>query len=171
MSRPVNGEGGTVDGFEAAITVTSEMFTDALPGLGLTVNYTSTDSKVKANPEDEDFITLPGLSDEVWNATLFYEIGGFSARVSQRYRSDFLGELQGFGAGREFRVVGEETLVDAQVSYEIQEGRYAGLTFYLQGNNLTDEPFVTFGSEDDERQVINYEEYGPTYLVGMSYKF
>jgi len=171
LNRPVNGEGGTVDGFEAAITVTSEMFTDALPGLGLTVNYTSTDSKVKANPEDEEFITLPGLSDEVWNATLFYEVGGFSARVSQRYRSDFLGELQGFGAGRSFQIVGEESLVDAQVSYELQEGRYAGLTFYLQGNNLTDEPFVTFGSEDDQRQVINFEEYGPTYLVGMSYKF
>jgi len=82
-----------------------------------------------------------------------------------------LGELQGFGAGRSFQIVGEESLVDAQVSYELQEGRYAGLTFYLQGKNLTDEPFVTFGSEDDQRQVINFEEYGPTYLVGMSYKF
>ncbi len=171
LNRPVNGEGGRVDGFEAAITITSELFTNALPGLGLTVNYTSTDSAVRADPDDDEFITLPGLSDEVWNATLFYEIGGFSARVSQRHRSDFLGEIQGFGAGREFRTVGEETILDAQVSYEIQEGRYAGLTFYLQGNNLTDEPFVTFNTQDDSRQVINFEEYGPTYLVGASYKF
>ena len=171
LNRPVNGEGGKVDGFEAALTITSEMFTDALPGLGLTINYTSTDSAVRADPTDEDFITLPGLSDEVWNATLFYEVGGFSARVSQRHRSDFLGEIQGFGAGREFRTVAEETIVDAQLSYEIQEGRYAGLTFYLQGNNLTDEPFVTFNTEDDSRQIVNFEEYGPTYLVGASYKF
>lgn len=171
LNRPVNGEGGKVDGFEAALTLTSEMFTDALPGLGLTINYTSTDSSVKADPSDEDTITLPGLSDEVWNATLFYEIGGFSARVSQRYRSDFLGEIQGFGAGREFRTVAEESIVDAQVSYEIQEGRYAGLTFYLQGNNLNDEPFVTYNSQDDSRQIVNYEKYGPTYLIGASYKF
>lgn len=171
LNRPVNGEGGKVDGFEAAITITSELFTDALPGLGLTLNYTSTDSAVRADPTDEEFITLPGLSDEVWNATLFYEVGGFSARVSQRHRSDFLGEIQGFGAGREFRTVAEETIVDAQLSYEIQEGRYAGLTFYLQGNNLTDEPFVTFNTQDDSRQVVNFEEYGPTYLVGASYKF
>ena len=96
---------------------------------------------------------------------------GFSARISQRYRSDFLGELQGFGAGREFRTVAEESIVDAQISYEIQEGRYAGLTFYLQGNNLNDEPFVTYNTQDDSRQIINYEEYGPTYLIGASYKF
>ncbi len=171
LNRPVNGEGGTVDGFEAALTITSEMFTDALPGLGLTLNYTSTDSSVKADPTDTQDITLPGLSDEVWNATLFYEIGGFSARVSQRYRSEFLGELQGFGAGREFRTIGEETIVDAQISYEIQEGNWAGLTFYLQGNNLNDEPFVSFNGEDDQRQIINFEQYGPTYLVGASFKF
>lgn len=171
LSRPVNGEGGTIDGFEAAITVTSEMFTDALPGLGLSLNYTSTDSSVKADPSDTTDITLPGLSDKVWNATLFYEIGGFSARISQRYRSDFLGELQGFGAGREFRTVAEESILDAQISYEIQEGSMAGLTFYLQGNNLSDEPFVTYNTEDDERQIINFEKYGPTYLIGASYKF
>ena len=171
LNRPVNGEGGSVDGFEVALTVTSEMFSDSFPGLGLTVNYTNTDSAVKADPSDTETITLPGLSEDVWNATLFYENGGFSARISQRYRSDFLGELQGFGAGREFRTVAEESIVDAQISYEIQEGRYAGLTFYLQGNNLNDEPFVTYNTQDDSRQIINYEEYGPTYLIGASYKF
>ena len=171
ISRPVNGEGGNIDGFEAAITLTGEIFSEALSGWGVTFNYTNTDSSVKADPADEEDITLPGLSDRVWNATLFYENGGFSARVSRRYRSEFLGELQGFGAGREFRIVDEEAIVDAQISYEIQEGNLAGLTFYLQGNNLTDEPFTTFNVEDDERQIINYEEYGPTYLIGASYKF
>lgn len=171
LNRPVNGQGGTVEGFEAALTVTSEMFADAFPGLGLTVNYTSTGSAVKADPNDAQTITLPGLSDKVWNATLFYEIGGFSARVSQRYRADFLGEIQGFGANREFRTVAEEAIIDAQISYEIQTGSMAGLTFYLQGNNLSDEPFVTYNSEDDPRQIINYEKYGPSYLLGASYKF
>ncbi|MEO0368799.1 MAG: TonB-dependent receptor [Pseudomonadota bacterium] len=172
VSRPVNGQGGTIEGFELALTLTGEMVSDSLSGWGVSFNYTNTDSEIKANPDDADFITLPGLSDDVWNATLFYENdAGFSARVSARYRSEFLGELQGFGAGREFRLVDEETIVDAQLSYEIQEGNYAGLTFYLQGNNLTDEPFTTFNSEDDFRQVINYEEYGPTYLIGASFKF
>ena len=41
----------------------------------------------------------------------------------------------------------------------------------LQGNNLSDEPFVTYNSEDDPRQIINYEKYGPSYLLGASYKF
>ncbi len=149
ISRPVNGQGGTIEGFELALTLTGELISDALAGWGVSFNYTNTDSKVKANPLDDDFVTLPGLSDNVWNATLFYENDtGFSARVSARHRSEFLGELQGFGAGREFRLVDEETIVDAQLSYEIQDGNYAGLTFYLQGNNLTDEPFTTLNNED-----------------------
>jgi iron complex outermembrane receptor protein len=36
--------------------------------------------------------------------------------------------------------------------------------------NLTDEEFVTFGNEDD-RQVIDYQRYGRTFLVGLSYTF
>ena len=38
--------------------------------------------------------------------------------------------------------VSAESLVDAQIGYEIQSGSLKGLSFSLSGTNLTDEPFV-----------------------------
>ena len=37
--------------------------------------------------------TLPGLSRDVGNLTLYYEKNGFSARIAERYRSSFRGEI------------------------------------------------------------------------------
>ena len=43
-------------------------------------------------------IDVPGLSKEILNSTLYFEKHGFSARVSNRYRGDFLGEVPLFDA-------------------------------------------------------------------------
>jgi iron complex outermembrane receptor protein len=40
---------------------------------------------------------------------------------------------------------------------------------YLQGYNLTDEPFTTL-SGNNALQVRDYQSYGKTYLLGFSYK-
>ena len=78
------------------------------------------------------------------NGTLYFEKWGFSARGSVRHRSSFIGEVSGFGANRTLRVRKAETIVDGQVGYEFQPGTLlSGLSIYLQGQNLTNEPFVT----------------------------
>ena len=41
---------------------------------------------------------IPGLSTKVINSTLYYEKYGFSARVSNRYRDEFVGEVPNFDA-------------------------------------------------------------------------
>ncbi|WP_295802185.1 TonB-dependent receptor, partial [uncultured Microbulbifer sp.] len=68
-------------------------------------------------------------------------------------------------------VVGEP-LVDAQIGYDFAEsgiGGLEGLSVFLQGQNLTDEPFTTL-SGDNSLQVRDYQSYGSTYLLGFSYK-
>ena len=40
----------------------------------------------------------------------------------------------------------------------------------FQVNNMTDEPFHTF-QNGDERQVIDYQTYGRTFLIGVNYKY
>ena len=133
-------------------------------------NSRNPDSKVKANPDDAA-IDLPGLSETVANLTLYYENNNFSARVNTRYRDDFLGEVSGFGGGRNLRLVKEETIVDAQIGWTFTGDNWTnGLTIYAQGFNLTDEPFVTF-NKGDARQVIDYQRYGKSYLVGATYHF
>ena len=44
------------------------------------------------------------------------------------------------------------------------------LTLFLQAYNLNNEPLVTY-SNNDPRQVTNYQKYGASYSTGVSYKF
>ena len=113
---------------------------------------------------------IPGLSKTVGNLTVYYEKNGFSFRISDRYRSKFLGEVTGFGNGRNYRMVKGESVVDSQIGYTFNDGPMEGLSVLAQVNNLTNEPFVTY-QNNDPRQVIDYQNYGRTYLVGLSYKF
>jgi iron complex outermembrane receptor protein len=114
---------------------------------------------------------LPGYSKWVANGTAFFEKGGFSARASVRYRSSFNGEVSGFAANRVFRRAKPETILDGQVGYEFQpESFLRGLSVYLQGLNLTDEPFITTNPGED-LQVIDYQRFGRRFMLGATYKF
>jgi len=87
---------------------------------------------------------LPGYSKWVANGTLYFEKWGFNARASLRYRSGFQGEVSGFAQNNVFRQAKSETILDAQVGYDFQpSSTLSGLSIYLQGLNLTNEPFVT----------------------------
>jgi iron complex outermembrane receptor protein len=115
---------------------------------------------------------LPGLSDKVTTATLYYEgKSGFGARVSARYRSDYRGDIATFGPrGEVFRNLQAETNIDAQISYAFNRGSLKGLTLIAQGYNLNNEPLrATQGT--DTRLVQDYQKYGASYSVGASYKF
>ena len=165
---PQNGEGGTIDGWEVAATLSGEMLTPWLEGFGVTGNYSRTNSEIEPNGPGSGG-SLPGLSETVWNFTAYFERWGFSARVNWRYRDGYVGEVSGFGGQRTGSDIAEETIVDAQLSYEIQNGPLMGLTFLLQGYNLTDEPFrsVDVGTG----LPTNYQVFGATYTAGVSYKF
>ena len=133
-----------MSGVEVTLTLTGEIIHDALRDFGINGNYSNTDSSIEPVPGVE--IAIPGLSEEVANFTVFYENESFGARVSSRYRSDFLGEVGGFGGGRAFKDIKSETIIDAQMSYNFQ-GRWSGLSLLLQGFNLTDEPLTTFATD------------------------
>lgn len=168
-SAPDNGEGGWIRGLELSISTPFDIFHPALEGFGAQFSASTTESKVQPDPTQPP-TALPGLSEKVINGSLYYERYGFQSRISARYRSDYLGEVAGFGAGRTLRSVAAETVVDAQIGYEFQSGVLEGLSVLAQVNNLTDEPFKTF-ENGDERQTKDYQHYGRTFAVGLNYKF
>ena len=169
VSRPANGDGGVLSGFELSLQLSGDVINPSLAGFGAVLNGSFADSEIERGTGDPA-TPLPGLSENVVNLTLYYEQGGFSARISHNHRSDFLGEVQGFGAGRTLRYISEENLVNGQLSYSFEGGRWDGLTLYLQGTNLTDEPFNSF-INDDPRQVKDWQVYGSTYFFGGSYRY
>lgn len=172
FTRPANGEGGSLNGWEFAASVPFDMFSEALEGFGALASYADTRSSIKPlGPGTSQ--PLPGLSRYVSNITAYYEQSGFSTRISRRTRSSFIGEVQGFGADRETRYIRGEQVVDFQISYEFQDGSTLdGATLLLQVNNVTNEPYQEFfrdpGTPDRPR---SYNEYGRTILFGVTYRF
>jgi iron complex outermembrane receptor protein len=169
VSGPVNDGHGFVKGVQGTVNLPLGHITRYLDGFGIIVSgdYTKSSLVYGDNPNP---ITVPGLSKWVANATLYYQYGGFQARVSQTYRSSFLGRVSGISATRVEQTIQGGSTYSAQVSYSIPSGSLAGLTFLLQGSNLSNEKFVTY-QNNDPRQVQTWELYGRRYEVGVSYKF
>lgn len=167
---PQNGQGGYIRGIEFSVSLPGEKFTPVLKGFGVFASASFFKSSVR--PDLNNPATpLVGLSDRVQTGTLYYERGGFSARVSARYRSDYRGDIATFGPrGAVYRNLQAETVVDAQVSYTFKSGALEGVALIAQAYNLTDEPLVA-SSGDDIRFIQDYQKYGTNYSLGVSYKF
>ncbi|KQW82993.1 TonB-dependent receptor [Brevundimonas sp. Root1279] len=169
ISSPQNGEGGKIYGVEFAVSTPFDFMGSWAEGFGGQFSVSQTKSKIQPDPAAPP-TAVPGLSETVANLTLYYEKNGLQARISNRYRSEFLGEVAGFGNGRTLRQVGAESVVDAQLGYEFQSGTLEGLSMLFQVNNMTDEPFFTY-ENGDERRIIDHQQYGRTFLFGVNYKY
>jgi iron complex outermembrane recepter protein len=164
----VNGSGGYIQGAELTFSLPLSIFSDTLDGFGFIVSGAINDSSIDINGEETP---VPGLSEKVVNTTLYFEKAGFSARVSNRYRGNFVGEVPEFDSTLTLKNVSAESLLDAQVGYEFQEGLMRGLSVSLTGTNLTDEPFQLNNVDDPEYNLIKYQEYGAVYSLALTYKF
>lgn len=170
ITQPVNGDGGKIYGFEVGGTLPFETFTPMLEGFGVTGGVSYTKSKVQTSASQPDG-EIPGFSRWVANGTAYFERAGFSIRGSMRYRSKYLGDFQNFEGIPTRRTVKPETILDAQIGYEFQPGNsMEGLSVFLQGQNLTDEPFVSY-ENNDPAQILNYHTFGRRYMLGATFKF
>jgi iron complex outermembrane receptor protein len=165
---PANSGRGYVQGVEASATVPFNIMNSALDGFGALGSVAYTDSSIRYSTGSP--VTLPGLSDWVAKGQIYFEKWGFNARTSYEYRSHFLGEYLAFGAQLQLKSTKARSTVDAQIGYDFKAGPLNGLSLYVQGKNLTNSAFVTY-TNNDPRQIINYETYGPTYLAGATFKF
>jgi iron complex outermembrane receptor protein len=175
FSAPYNGQGGKMSGVELSASLPFSMLTPALKGFGVVASATFNKSNIKIrDPESASSvgagdIDLPGLSKRVSNLTLYYENAGFEARISQRRRSDFIGEIGDFAANRKLRYVVGENITDMQVGYTFGDGSLKGLGLLFQVNNLTDAAYQTYADTKD--RPLEYIKWGRTYLLGANYKF
>ncbi len=164
----VNGSGGWIKGFEATVSLPFGTFWEPLNGLGLIVSGAKNDSSILINGVETP---VPGLSERVINSTLYFEKAGFSARVSNRNRGKFVGEVPAFDATLALNTVAAESILDAQIGYEFRDGPMEGLSVSLQGTNLTDEPFALTQVGAPTVDLIKYQEYGANYSLAVTYRF
>lgn len=157
---------GDVTGWEFQTIFPFRVLWDPLDGLGLIATATFLDGEL------DDGTRVPGMSDENYSLTLFYEIGGFEIRVAGTKRTEFLTEVRGGSLALTEITDRGATLVDAQISYDFDyryDGWLGGLSLALQGQNLTGEDTLITG--DDTRLIERYQSFGANYLFTAIYKF
>jgi TonB-dependent receptor len=171
-TAPYNGQGGSLKGVELSGSLPLNMITPVLDGFGIVASTSYSDSSITIQDPSSSIgqdIPLPGLSKRTTNLTVYYEKDGFEARVSQRKRSDFVGEIGNFSADRALRYVVGENVVDLQLGYTFNSGMLKNVGLLLQVNNLTNAAYETYAARRD--QQLEYQKYGRTVLAGVNYKF
>jgi TonB-dependent receptor len=172
LTAPQNGTGGRVDGIELAFSVPGELFWDALEGFGASGSISQTASSIAIPGQvagtNSQNITLPGLSKTVWQATVYYERAGFSARLATTYRSNYIGEITDFAGDRALEYVRHEQISAFQTGYDFQQGLLRGFGVVFQIDNLTNTPFIDYAAVTS--RVRDYETYGRVFFLGAKYK-
>ncbi|WP_166878007.1 TonB-dependent receptor [Massilia mucilaginosa] len=169
FTAPINTEGGKLRGLELNY---QQPFT-FLPGWGRNVgsllNYTYVKSKMDyvVSPTSNQTVTddLLNLSPTSWNATLYYDDGKLSARVSTSQRSGFVTRVPGQN-NNDVEGKNKTFNVDVSFSYKVNEK----LELTLEGVNLTNEENDQFASRARNSVVVN-NVTGREVLAGLRYKF
>ncbi|MFP5392644.1 MAG: TonB-dependent receptor [Gammaproteobacteria bacterium] len=169
VTAPINTDGGRLRGFELNY---QQPFT-FLPGwgknFGTLLNYTKVKSNIQyvISPTSSGTVTdnLLGLSPKSWNATLYYDDGKFSARVSASEREAFLTRVPGQN-NNDVEGKNKSLNVDLSLSYKFNDK----LEATLEGVNLTNEENDQFVSRARNSVVVN-NVTGRELLLGLRYKF
>lgn len=121
---------------------------DSYRTIGLTRNTTR---DLGFDPLPQDRVELENLSKYSYNATLFYERGGLSARMRYTWRSDFINTEAFTSAFDVPRVSDDRGQLNASVNYEINSWATVG----LEAINVTREDANEYCINDDALLCYN----------------
>ncbi|MBL8305480.1 MAG: TonB-dependent receptor [Rubrivivax sp.] len=169
VTTPINTNGGKLTGFEINVQQPFSFLPGAFANMGVLLNYTQVKSKIDylVSPTSAAVIRddLLNLSPKAANATLYYDDGTFSARISGSKRSGFLTRVPGQN-NNDVEGKNGTTNVDLSMSYKVSP--QMEVTF--EGVNLTNQANDQFISRARNSSVV-YHVTGREYLVGLRYKF
>lgn len=123
-------------------------------GFGVVGNYTKVSSG-----------EITGLSENSYNATLYYERDNYGARISVNKRDDYITDFTGSNGNAEHGTSGP-TQVDMSAFYNFNEN----VTFTLEVINLTDQYERLFTTGDGDLNLIReYNHTGRQIFLGVRY--
>lgn len=166
----LNGEDGELSGVEFNFIGQGTFLPEPFDGFGASGNITFIDSEFFAPEIGANGITaqIPGTSDLIYNASIFYEKFGLSARLSYQWRDAWLSTTE---SGPNLNQFWDETeRLDAKVQYELpyQFGD-ARTILFLEANNLSDANDKRY--IDTPATIDQIEGYGRSFLFGVSVDF
>ena len=165
LSGPVNGDSGRLSGLEFNFTGQATALPAPFDGFGVSGNLTLLESEFETLSGVS--FSLPGASDLIYNASIFYEKFGLSARLNYQYRDAWLSTTENDSLAEFWD---EQERLDASIRYNLpyQPGG-ASVTLFANANNLTDATDVRYlGQRATPNQV---EAYGRRFLFGVRIDF
>jgi TonB-dependent receptor len=178
INSPVNASNGTITGAELGLVYFPKWLPSMLDGLGIQGSYTRlTSSQNVPDANDAGVIVSQletpffGVSHSSYNATLAYERGPISARLSQVWRSGFLDRNEAALFANPIGIWRHpEKSVDMQISYKINDN----MSFDISGINLTNEvqqQYYHFGNAGNA-QLTNFGtvQIGRSVAAGLRWK-
>jgi TonB-dependent receptor len=165
-----NGDKAKLYGLELAYSQKFDWLPSPFNGLLLGANATFSRSKASIEGYDQGAganrkrdIDLPNQSDTVGNLMLGWEDDKLSLRLSANYKSDYLYELSTIDDKAHDKYVDAQTFVDFSARYSLTKN----LQVNFQAQNLTNQPYFVYSGNSSRN--AQYEEYGPTYSVGLTF--
>ena len=165
-----NGDSAKLYGLELAYSQKFDWLPAPWNGVILGANTTFSRSRASIKGVDaatgaslKRDIDLPNQSNTVGNLMLGWEDEKLSLRLSANYKSDYLYELAGINDKAHDTHVDAQTFVDFSARYSLTKN----LQVSFDAQNLTDQPYFVYSG--NSRYNNQYEEYGPTYSVGLTF--
>ncbi len=169
VTAPINTDGGKLKGFELNIQQPFTFLPAWGKNFGTLLNYTYVKSKIEyvVSPTSNSTIVddLLNLSPKSMNATLYYDDGTFSARVSASKRAGFVTRVPGQNNND---VEGKNASTNVDLSFTYRHNKNLEVT--LEGVNLTNEANDQFVSRARDSVVV-HNVTGREVLFGVRYKF
>jgi iron complex outermembrane receptor protein len=178
INSPANASNGNIKGVELGLIYFPKGLPMLLDGLGFQGSYTHLKSSQNVPETNSAGVVVSqletpffGVSDKSYNATLAYEKGPVSARLSYVWRSAFLQTNEAALFANPIGIWRQpEKSVDMQLSYKLTENA----SLDISGVNLTNEmqrQYYQFGAAGNQ-QVSNFGtlQMGRSFAVGLRWK-
>lgn len=167
---PLNLDDTTINGVEVDYRQAFTFLPGVLDGFVLNVNYTYLDGETTIRSATAGVaprtVTPPRLSENLYNVILGYDRGPVELRAAVTFRDEFLEVIDGAGQGLDIFV---EDQMDLDFSANLEIAR--GLRLFGALSNIDDEPFTSFIRQADERLLSEFDEFGFTGNLGLSYTY
>lgn len=135
LEQPINAQDADLDGYEIVYQQPFFFLPGFASNFGMIANYTHVESEALFDTATGPKVSsLPGLSEESYNLTLYYETEVWGARASLNSRDDYITAVSGSNGNAEEKNTGP-TRVDASAFYNATER----ITVTFEVINLTEE--------------------------------
>ncbi|CAM1373235.1 TonB-dependent receptor, plug [Tenacibaculum litopenaei] len=165
VKRPQNGEDAYVLGAEVSFQRKLSFLPGFAKNFAVMTNYTFLKSKAKGiNNEDGDErqeMTLPNTAPHMFNGSLSYDDGSFTARISANYSAAYIDEI---GKSNFYdRYYDQQFFIDINAGYSINKN----IRVYADLTNITNQPLRYY--QQTANRTMQAEYYGSRFNIGIKY--